>query len=432
LKILLKGARVVDPLRNIDEQLDILIEGDLITKIEQNIAPPRPRRKEDQDIKILDLKGFVVAPGLIDMHTHLREPGFEYKETVQTGSEAACAGGFTAVACMANTNPINDNRSVTEFIRRKAAASGLVRIYPVAAITMNLEGKALTEFWDLKEAGAIALSDDGKPVQDAALMRRALEYAYSLNMPVISHCEDLYLSAGGVINEGFVSTETGLPGIPNIAEDTMVARDIMICEFTKTTVHIAHVSTQGAVRTIREAKKRGVLVTAETAPHYFMLTDEALCTFDVNAKVYPPLRNREDVQAIKEGLRDGTIDVIASDHAPHGITDKEVEFEYAATGLVGLETSLGLGLQLVEEGILTLNQLIMKMSVGPASILRVPGGALNPGSPADLTVIDLNRSWTVDKTQFRSKSRNTPFHGWTLKGKAVLTIKGGMITYEDL
>jgi dihydroorotase len=432
MNLLLKGARIVDPSRNVDEQLDILIEGEIIANMGKNLPLPRAQTEKNQDVHVMDLKGLVVVPGLIDMHTHLREPGFEYKETIGTGSEAACAGGFTAVAAMANTSPINDNRSVTEFIRRKAAESNLVRVYPVAAITINLEGKVLTEFWDLKEAGAAALSDDGKPVKDSALMRRALEYAYSLALPVISHCEDPYLSAGGAMNEGAVSTETGLPGIPGIAEDVMVARDIMISEFTGTAVHIAHVSTEGAVRIIREAKKRGVKVTAETAPHYFSLTDDALETFDVNAKVYPPLRSRKDVEAIKEGLRDGVIDVIASDHAPHASTDKDVEFEYAATGLVGLETSLGLSLRLVQEGVLTLPQLIMKMSTAPAAVLKVPGGSLSPGNVADITVIDPNRSWTVDKMKFRSKSRNTPFHGWTLKGKAVLTIKGGAITYEDL
>ncbi len=278
------------------------------------------------------------------MHTHLREPGFEYKETIASGSEAAVAGGFTSVACMPNTNPVNDNRSVTEFIRRKAAECGLANVYPIAAISLKSEGAALTEFWDLKDAGAVGFSDDGKPVMNAALMRRALEYASSLDMPIIVHCEDRNLSAGGVMHEGFVSTEIGLPGIPAIAEDVMVARDLLLAEFTGAPLHIAHVSTAGAVRLIREAKARGVRVTAETAPHYFTLTDEAVRTFDTNAKVYPPLRGAEDVAAIREGLRDGTIDVIASDHAPHARTDKEVEFDYAASGLTGLETSLALSL----------------------------------------------------------------------------------------
>lgn len=432
MDLLLKGGRVVDPSRDIDEFLDVLIRGGKIVEVGRDIpVQPSPRDKE-ADIRIIPLNGFIVAPGLIDMHTHLREPGFEYKETIQTGSEAACAGGFTAVACMANTAPVNDSRSVTEFIRRKAAETNRIHLYPVAAITMNLEGKMLTEFRDLKEAGAVALSDDGRSVKDSALMRRALEYAFSIDLPVISHCEDSYLSAGGTMNESLFSTELGLTGIPNIAEDIMVARDIMLCEYTKSAVHIAHVSTEGAVRIIRAAKARGIRVSAETAPHYVTLIDEAIGDYDVNARVYPPLRREADVQALKEGLRDGTIDVIASDHAPHAATDKEVEFEMAATGLIGMETSLGLSLRLLDEGVLSLGQLIMKMSTGPASVLKVPGGTLAPGSPADVTVIDLNRSWTVDRERFRSKSRNTPFHGWTLKGKAVLTIKGGEVTYSDL
>ena len=432
MKILLKGGRVIDPSQKLDDDLDILIDNGVIAALGKDLLPaPKPRKADGHDTKIIDLEGLVIAPGLIDMHTHLREPGFEYKETIQTGSEAACTGGFTAVACMANTDPVNDNRSVTEFIRRKAAECNLVRVYPVSAITLNLEGKTLTEFWDQKEAGAVALSDDGRPLKDSALMRRALEYADSLHIPVISHCEDPYLSAGGAMNEGLVSTETGIPPIPAIAEDIMVIRDILLSEYTRTAVHIAHVSTAGAVRAIREAKKRGVRVTAETAPHYFSLTDESVAAFDTNTKVYPPLRSAEDVQAVKEGLRDGTIDAIASDHAPHAATDKDMEFEYAANGLIGLETSLGLSLKLVEAGILTLSELVMKMSTAPATILRVPGGTLQPGHCADITVIDLNRSWTVDKMRSRSKSRNTPFHGWSLKGKAVLTVMGGNISYED-
>jgi dihydroorotase len=432
MDLLLKAGRVVDPSQNIDETLDVLIRDGKIAEIGRDILiQPSPRHKGG-NIRIVPLDGLVVAPGLIDMHTHLREPGFEYKETIQTGSEAACAGGFTAVACMANTSPVNDSRSVTEFIRRKASDVNIVRVYPVAAITMNLDGKALTEFWDLKEAGAVALSDDGKGVKDSALMRRALEYAFSIDLPVISHCEDTYLSAGGAMNESLFSTELGLTGIPNIAEDIMVARDVMLCEYTNSAVHIAHVSTEGAVRIIRAAKARGIRVSAETAPHYFTLIDEAIGDYDVNTRVYPPLRREEDVQALKDGLQDGTIDVIASDHAPHALTDKEIEFEMASTGMIGLETSLGLSLRLVDEGVLNLAQLISKMSTNPASVLKVPGGTLAPGSPADVTVIDLNRSWTVDKERLRSKSSNTPFHGWAIRGKAVLTIKGGEITYSDL
>ncbi|MFA5181594.1 MAG: dihydroorotase [Syntrophales bacterium] len=424
---IIKGARIVDPSQHIDDRTDILIEDGKIVKLERNLSAARKKGLDS-----MDLAGLVVTPGLVDMHTHLREPGFEYKETIQTGSEAACAGGFTSIACMANTNPVNDNRSVTEYILRKTAATNLVNVYPIAAITLQSQGKSLAEFWDLKEAGAIALSDDGKPVMDSAVMRRAMEYAHSLGLPIISHCEDACLSSGGAMNEGFAATEMGLPGIPGIAEDIMVARDLLLAEYTRSSIHIAHVSTAGSVRLIRDAKGRGIKVTAETAPHYFTLTDDDLRTYDVNAKVYPPLRGKNDVEAIKEGLRDGTIDAIASDHAPHAITDKEVEFEYAASGMIGLETSLGLSLRLVAAGILTLNQLIEKMSTNPAGILRIPGGSLRPGAPADLTIIDLERSWTVSREAIRSRSKNTPFLGWDLTGKAVMTMKGGVITFDEL
>lgn len=424
---LIKGARIIDPSQHIDGQMDILVEDGKIVKLGRNLSPSRKKGLDS-----MELAGLVVTPGLVDMHTHLREPGFEYKETIQTGSEAACAGGFTSIACMPNTNPVNDTRSVTEFILRKAAETNLVNVYPIAAITMQSQGNALAEFWDLKEAGAIALSDDGKPVMDSAVMRRALEYAHSLGLPIISHCEDTCLSSGGAMHEGFASTELGLPGIPGIAEDIMVARDLLLVEYTRSSIHIAHVSTAGSVRLIRDAKKRGIKVTAETAPHYFTLTDDDLRTYDVNAKVYPPLRGKADVEAIKEGLRDGTIDAIASDHAPHAQTDKEVEFEYAASGMIGLETSLALGLRLVSADVLTLNQLFEKMSTNPARILRIPGGTLRPGAPADLTIIDLQRSWTVSREAIRSLSKNSPFLGWDLTGKAVMTMKGGAVTYDEL
>jgi dihydroorotase len=417
----------------IDEKMDILIENGRIVRTDRNIYKSKTQTGDDASstLKVLDLRGKIVVPGLIDMHTHLREPGFEYKETIQTGCESAAAGGFTALACMPNTNPVNDNRSVTEFIIRKARECNVCHVYPVAAISRRSEGAALAEFWDLKDAGAMAFSDDGKPVMNAALMRRAMEYACSLDRTVISHCEDLHLTAGGVINEGFVATELGLQGIPSVAEEVMAARDILLAEFTETAIHIAHVSTAGTVRLIREARARGIRVTAETAPHYFTLTDEAVREFDVHAKVNPPLRGAEDVAAIREGLRDGTIDVIASDHAPHAETDKDVEFDDAAFGMVGLETALGLSLKLVADGILTLGQLIMKMSTAPARILKVSGGTLKPGSEADVTVIDPAAVWTVDRTRFRSRGRNTPFHGWDMKGKARMTIVCGEIKYRE-
>ncbi|MDD2672683.1 MAG: dihydroorotase, partial [Syntrophales bacterium] len=316
MKLLLKGGRIIDPLRKIDKIADLLVDGGKVVRIETNI--------EDPGADIYDAGGMWIVPGLIDMHTHLREPGYEYKESIRTGCEAAVAGGFTAVACMPNTNPVNDTRSVTEYIIRQAALAGIARVYPVAAATRGSEGRVLSEFGDLKEAGAVAFSDDGKPVVDSAVMRYAMEYAASFGALVISHCEDATLSADGLMNEGRISTELGLKGIPSIAEDIPVARDIAIAEYTGTSVHIAHVSTAGAVRIIREAKKRGVRVTAETAPHYFSLSDEALREFDTNLKMNPPLRSNEDVAALKEALRDGTIDVIATDHAPHSSIEKDV------------------------------------------------------------------------------------------------------------
>jgi dihydroorotase len=427
MTLLLKGGRVVDPSRKTEGKADLLIEDGKIVRCGRDLQKTNGVSGAD----IIDVRGKLVVPGLIDMHTHLREPGFEYKETVATGSAAAVAGGFSSIACMPNTNPVNDSRSVTEFIRRKAADCGLANVYPIAAISMKSEGAALTEFWDLKEAGSVGLSDDGRSVMNAALMRRALEYASSLDLPIIVHCEDKNLSAGGVMHEGSVSAELGLSGIPAIAEDVMVARDILVAEFLSAPIHIAHVSTAGAVRLIREAKARGIRVTAETAPHYFSLTDEAVRGFDTNTKVYPPLRGKEDCAAIREGLRNGTIDAIASDHAPHARTDKEVEFDYAASGLTGLETSLALSLRLVTEGILTYSSLIEKMALRPASILRIPKGTLADGADADVTVIDPERQWIVDRHAFRSRGKNSPFDGWRMQGKAVLTIVGGIIRYRD-
>ncbi len=428
MKILLTGARVIDPGQKIDAIMDVLLDDGKICQTGVDLLKS-VKSKDAAKTKIIDLSGMVLTPGLIDMHTHLREPGQEYKETVASGAKAAVAGGFTSIACMPNTDPINDNRSITEFIKRKALEADMANVYPIGAISKDSAGIKLAEFWNMKEAGAIALSDDGKPVMDAALMRHAMEYAYSLNLPVISHCEDTNLSAGGQMNEGYYSTILGLRGIPVIAEEAMIARDILLAEFTKTSVHIAHVSTAGSVRLIREAKKRGLKITAETTPHYFTLTDEALQTYNTSLKVNPPLRSAADVAAIIEGLADGTLDAIVTDHAPHARTDKELEFEYAANGISGLETSLGLSLRLVRDGALTLPELIAKMSLNPARILRLPKGTLDTGADADITVIDPQLPWTVNVQTFYSKGKNSPFSGWEMQGKAILTIVGGEIKY---
>jgi dihydroorotase len=381
--------------------------------------------------RVIEAGNLVVAPGLIDMHVHLREPGEEYKETILTGTGAAVAGGFTAVACMPNTHPVNDNAAVTRFILETARAAGLARVYPVGAISMGSLGLTLSEYGDQKEAGAVAFSDDGQPVMNSMLMRRALEYAHTFDVPLIAHEEDLELRADGVIHEGPVSLELGLKGIPAAAEEAMIFRDLALVQFTGGRLHIAHVSAFGSVALIRQAKAAGLCVTAETAPHYFSLNDEAVRGYDTNAKVNPPLRTAVDVAAIKEGLADGTLDAIACDHAPHSSLEKDLEFEAAAFGLIGLETSLGLSLKLVHEGVLTLTQLVAAMSTNPARILNVPGGTLTVGGIADITLIDPEREWTVDAAAFASKSRNCPFHGWTLKGKAVMTMVGGRVVWEE-
>ncbi len=425
MRILISGGRGIDP-GNLDGIMDIIIEDEKIIDIK-----PYPVSGTEYPVsKIIDASGKIVTPGLIDMHVHFREPGHEYKETIETGCLAAAHGGFTAVCTMPNTNPVNDNRQVTEYILKKAKDVDTVRVYPVAAISKGLEGKGLCEYGDLKEAGAIALSDDGNPVINSQLMRRALEYSKGFGLLVISHCEDFDLAAGGVMNEGAVATGMGLAGIPNAAESIMVMRDIALCELTGAPLHIAHVSTMESVHAIRDAKKRGVSVTAETAPHYFTLTEEAVAEYNTNTKMNPPLRSSRDRAAVREGLADGTIDVIATDHAPHSIIEKEVEFDLAANGIIGLETSVSLSLKLVEDGVITMPELVEKMSTNPARILGLEKN-LKVGSTADITIIDPERSYTIDAASFRSRSRNTPFDGWNMKGKAVLTMVGGKIVFQD-
>jgi dihydroorotase len=430
--LLIRGGRVIDP-GNIDGIMDIYISDGKISEIlEHGLTTDKYPESifTDPGNKIIDASGKLVTPGLIDMHVHLREPGHEYKETIETGCLAAAHGGFTAVCAMPNTNPVNDCRQVTEYILKKARAAGTVRVYPVAAVSQRLAGKSLCEYKDLKAAGAVAVSDDGNSVMNSLLMRRALESADRFGLLAISHCEDMDLAAGGVMNEGEVATGMGLAGIPNVAESVMVMRDIALSELTGVPVHIAHVSTRESVRAIRDAKTRGLHVTAETAPHYFTLTEESVREYYTHAKMNPPLRSRRDREAVRQGLADGTIDVIATDHAPHASIEKDVEFNLAANGIIGLETSIPLSLKLVDEQVITLTELIEKMSINPSKILGLESG-LKIGRLADITIIDLDIYHQIDSKKFQSLSRNTPFDGWKMRGKAVHTMVGGKIVFCD-
>jgi len=433
MPILIKGGHVIEP-GKLDGPADILIaEGKIKAIIAPNLSDKDAERIGDvpENTQIVDATGKIVVPGLVDMHVHLREPGHEYKETILTGCMAAAAGGFSDICCMPNTNPVNDNIEVTTYILKKARKAAGARVYPVAGISKGLTGKTLCEYGDLKDAGAIALSDDGFPVMDSGLMRSALESAREFDLPIISHCEDRLLAADGVMNEGIVARRLGLSGIPNAAEAAMVMRDILLCELTGARLHIAHVSTKESVRAVRDAKSRGVPVSAETAPHYFTLTHAAVENYNTNAKMNPPLRSPRDVEAVREGLADGTIDVIASDHAPHSITEKEVPFDEAANGIIGLETSLPLSLNLVEKKIVSLSELIKKMSINPARILGLEKG-ISIGKKADITIIDTKTTHTVDAATFKSQSRNTPFDGWKLRGRAVWTMAGGKIIFDEI
>jgi dihydroorotase len=408
----------------VDGVQDVLIDGDRIQRVGRGLTQPT-------EATVLDATGKVVCPGFIDMHVHLREPGLEYKETVASGTRAAAAGGFTAVCCMANTQPVNDNRSITDYSLAKAATEGIVRVYPIGAVTRGLGGKELAELAELAEAGCVAFSDDGRCVMNAALYRRAMEYTLPFGAPVISHAEDDHLSHGTAMNEGVVSTELGIPGAPAAAEDVMVARDILLAELTGAHVHIAHLSTAGAVRLVRDAKARGVRVTAEVTPHHLLLTEEAVRGFDSNTKMNPPLRTKRDVEVLLEALIDGTIDCIATDHAPHAASEKEGEYDLAAFGIVGLETAVGLMLdRLVKPGALPLATLVARLSRDPARLLGLPGGSLAAGAPADVTILDLEAGWTIDPARFQSKSRNSPFGGWAITGRPWKTIVGGRIVWQ--
>ncbi len=422
MSILIQNGRIIDPVTGLDEKSDILIEGDTIRKVAPNLPVP-------EQAEIIDAQNCIVTAGLMDMHVHLREPGYEAQEDIESGSLAAAHGGFTAVACMANTNPVVDNAAVVRAILLRAAEAGHCRVYPIGSITKGLEGKELAEIGDMVEAGIKAVSDDGKPVKDSSVMRNGLLYAKALGIPVISHCEDSDLSTGGSMNEGYYSTALGLRGIPAAAEEIMVARDCILAEATGAKLHIAHVSTAGSVRIIREAKARGVCVTCEAAPHHFSLTDENLVGYDTNLKVNPPLRSKSDVEAVIEGLQDGTIDVIASDHAPHTREAKEVEFDYAPFGISGIETELALVVtNLIQPGYLDWMQALKKLSVAPAEILGIPLSGIREGSRADLTVLDPNLERKVDVNLFKSKGKNSPFNGRVLKGWATATIYGGKLT----
>jgi dihydroorotase len=421
MNLLIKNGRVLDPAAGVDEVQDLLVTDGRIAKAGRALRAPAGG-------ETVDATGKVVCPGFIDIHTHLREPGFEYKETVASGTRAAAAGGFTAICCMANTFPVNDNRAVTDYILARARVEGVVRVYPIGAVTRNLEGVQLAELAEQAEAGCVAFSDDGKCVMNAELYRRAMEYALPFGTPLISHAEDENLARAGVMNEGLVSTELGLAGEPAAAEEVMVARDIVLAELTGAHLHLAHLSTAGAVRLVRDAKARGVHVTAEVTPHHLLLTDEAVRSWDPNTKMAPPLRGKRDLEALQEALADGTIDCIATDHAPHALSEKEDEFAEAADGVVGLETAVCVLLDgLVRPGRLDLRTFVTRLSSGPASLLGLPGGSLAVGAPADLTILDLDKPWKIDPAAFRSRSRNTPFKGVNGTGAPWMTIVGGAV-----
>jgi len=423
MRILVKGGRIVDPSAGTDRTGNLFVEKGFISK-----APPGVEKM--RGVKVIDARSMVVAPGFVDMHVHLREPGFEHKETIKTGTESAVAGGFTSVACMPNTDPVNDNAAVTEYILMKARTEGSARVFPIGAITSGQKGELMANIGEMCESGCVAISDDGMPVSNSGVMRRAMEYAKPFGIPVISHCEDLSLSDGGVMNEGYSSVMMGLRGISAASEEICVARDIILCRLTGAPLHIAHVSTSGSVSIIRQAKKNGIRVTAEATPHHFTLSDKTAEGYNTNAKMNPPLRSENDIEAIKEGLSDGTIDAIATDHAPHSLDEKNVEFDRAPFGIVGLETALPLSLRLVEEGILTLAEMLSKLTSAPASVLKTGGGTLKTGAPADIVIFDPEEEYTFDTGALHSKGKNSPFGGWRMKGAVKHTLVSGRIKFS--
>jgi dihydroorotase len=428
MKKLLRGGRVIDPAQGLDGEFDVEIDGDRIARVGRDLP--------HDGATVVDVPaGLVVCPGFIDMHVHLREPGQEHKETVVTGCASAVAGGFTAVACMPNTSPVNDSATVTALILARAAAANLARVYPIGAVSKASKGELLADIAELKQAGCVAITDDGHPVASALLLRRALEYAGMFDMPVIEHCEDTSLKGDGVAHEGYYAASLGLRGIPGACEALGVERGVLLAELTGSHFHVAHMSARASLRGVAKAKEAGIRVTCEVAPHHFTLTDEALTTpvpYDTNTKMNPPLRERADRDAMLAGIADGTVDVIATDHAPHHYDEKKVEFDRAPFGIVGLETAIPLSLdRLVHAGVIGLPRLVELMSLNPARILRVPGGTLAPGSPADITVIAPDLKVTVDASALRSKSKNTPFDGWQLRGGVAATIVGGRTVFTN-
>lgn len=425
MNLLIKNGRVIDPKNKIEDNLDILIEKGKISKIGKSI--------KENEAKAIDASEKIVCPALVDMHTHIREPGREDEETILSGSRAAIRGGFGSITVMPNTQPVIDNQGVVEFIYSEAKKADLINIYPVGAITKRLEGKELAEIGKLAKSGVVAISDDGMPVTNSHIMRRALEYSRMYNIPVISHCEDLELSAKGLMHEGYISTVLGFKGIPSEAESIMVSRDIQLAHLTGARLHIAHVSAKESIELIRNAKKENLNITAETCPHYFSLSDEAVLNFDTNTKVKPPLRTKADIQAIKEALKDGTIDVISTDHAPHTEAEKDMEYDLAPFGIIGLETAFALSYtELVKNGFLSLSDLIGKMSLAPSRILNLHNkGHLSIGADADILIFNPESNWKVEKHNLESKSKNTPFLGWTLWARPLNVIVAGRIMMKE-